>query len=293
MKDYGLFLGCLAPNRYPGIEVSTRVVLDTLGIKYADMNGASCCPAPGVTRSFDQTSWLAVGARNLVIAEKMNTDIMTICNGCHGSLFEVSHELRDEEKKKKVNKILDKAGLSYEGDVDVWHFADILYREVGLEKIKSMVKRPLGLKVAVHYGCHFLKPSTLKRIDDPERPKIIDEIVEALGCESVDYKDKLMCCGAGGGVRARNKDIALKMTSAKIKNVKKVGADVIVNPCPFCHLQFDRGQVEATEKGFLEDDGHPVPVLHLAQIMAMAFGLEEEKLGLDLHQVPVKLSINT
>ncbi|UCE75062.1 MAG: CoB--CoM heterodisulfide reductase subunit B, partial [Methanomassiliicoccales archaeon] len=66
---YALFLGCVAPNRYPGVESSTREILKELGVEFSELEGASCCPAPGVTRSFDKNTWLTIAARNLALAE--------------------------------------------------------------------------------------------------------------------------------------------------------------------------------------------------------------------------------
>jgi len=271
------------PLRYPGIESSTRAVLDSLGVELVDMQGASCCPAPGVTRSFDQTYWMSVAARNLVIAEKMGVDIVTICNGCFDTLFEVAHKLNhDVELRKKVNKILKEAGVDeYQGTVNVRHFVELLYKDVGVEAVRARAKTGKGLKAAVHYGCHFLKPSNIKKIDDAERPHIFDDLVEAAGMTSVPFKDKGTCCGAGGGVRARTPDVALKMTKENLTNMKAAGADVIVDCCPFCHLQYDVGQMQLKEFG--------IPVLHLSQLLGLAFGLEKEKLGLEVHQTKVNL----
>lgn len=283
MAKYAFFLGCIMPLRYPGIESSTREVMKSLGVELVDIEGASCCPAPGVTRSFDQTYWMTVAARNLALAEKMGLDIVTICNGCFDTLFETAHKLNhDPELRKKVNKTLrDAAGMEYNGTVNVRHFVELLYRDVGLEAIRSKVKGGKNLKAAVHYGCHFLKPSNIKKIDDAERPHVFDDIVEAAGMTSVMYKDKGMCCGAGGGVRARTPDVALKMTKENLDNMANAGVDVIVDCCPFCHLQYDVGQAELKEFG--------IPVLHLSQLMGLRFGLDKEKLGLEVHKTPVKL----
>ncbi len=283
MAKYGFFLGCIMPLRYPGIESSTRAVMDALGVELVDMQGASCCPAPGVMRSFDQTYWMSVAARNLVIAQKMGVDVLTICNGCFDTLFEVAHKLNhDPELRKKVNKILKEAGVEeYQGNVNVRHFVELLYKDVGVEAVRAKAKAGKGMKAAVHYGCHFLKPSNIKKIDDAERPHIFDDIVEAAGVTSLPFKDKGTCCGAGGGVRARTPDVALKMTKENLTNMKAAGAEVIVDCCPFCHLQYDAGQAQLKEFG--------IPVLHLSQLLGMAFGLDKAKLGLEVHQTKVNL----
>jgi heterodisulfide reductase subunit B2 len=281
-NKYALVLGCVAPYRYPGIEKSTREVFKVIGVELVELEGAGCCPAPGVIRSFDQNTWLALGARNLALAEKQGVDIMTICNGCFGSLFEANHVLQhDPEKLKAVNQILGKVGMKYNGTVKVRHFAEVLYNDIGMERIKTFVKNPLDYKIAVHYGCHFLKPSRLKQLDDSERPKLLDELVEVTGAKSINYKDKIMCCGAGGGVRSRNSATALKMTEEKLKNIKKVGAQMILDVCPFCHLQYDRSQKDLP--------GFDIPVIHLSQLHGMAFGLPREQLGLEAHEVKFKL----
>ncbi|UCE80736.1 MAG: CoB--CoM heterodisulfide reductase subunit B, partial [Methanobacteriota archaeon] len=235
--------------------------------------------------SFDQTYWMAVAARNLAIAEEMEVDIVTICNGCFDTLFEVAHKLNhDEELRAKVNKILkDATGTEYNGTVNVRHFVELLHNEVGVDAIKAKVKGDKRMKAAVHYGCHFLKPSNIKKIDDSERPRIFDDLVEAAGMESIEYKDKGTCCGAGGGVRARTPDVSLKMTEENLENMTKAGVEVIVDCCPFCHLQYDVSQVQ------LKDKNYRVPVLHLSQLLGLAFGLEKDKLGLECHQVKVEL----
>ena len=281
MAKYAFFLGCIAPLRYPGIEKSTRVVCEKLGIELVDLTDASCCPAPGVIKAFDKKTWLAAAARNLALAEKKGLDIITICNGCYGSLFDAAHELHEDKALlADVNKILAKIGMEYKGTTKVRHFAEVLYNEVGVEAIKSKITKPLEYEVAAFYGCHFLKPSKIKQLDDPENPHIIDDLIEATGAKSMPRKQKTMCCGAGGGLRAGFPNTAMKFTKTNLENIKESGAKYIIDVCPFCHLQFDLGQ---------KDLGFSFPVLHLSQLYGIAMGMDAKELGFSAHQTPVKL----
>ncbi|MFW9938455.1 MAG: CoB--CoM heterodisulfide reductase subunit B [Candidatus Thorarchaeota archaeon] len=286
-QKYSLFLGCIIPNRYPFIERATRKVFEKLGIDLIEMEGASCCPAPGVFRGFDIESWLIVGARNLTIAEENETDIALMCNGCYGSLLEVNHILKtDPEKRAIVNSHLAKVGREFKGTIEVRHIVDILYNEIGVEKIKQRTKygrkNKLDLNIAVHYGCHLVKPAESRPWDcDVEEPRFLDELVEATGSKSLNYKDKNMCCGAGGGVRSAFKDVSLDMTKEKLNNIRNAGADAIITACPFCHLQFDLGQVEINSSNKdLVNPNYKIPVIYYTQLLGLALGLTAEEVGL-------------
>ncbi|MCJ2540137.1 MAG: CoB--CoM heterodisulfide reductase subunit B [Candidatus Thermoplasmatota archaeon] len=284
--DIGFFVGCIAPLRYPGIESATREVLGKLGVSIRDLDGASCCPAPGVTRSFDVKTWVTMAARNIALAERQGQDILTVCNGCFGSLFESAHMLgEDPDLLREVNGILEGLNMTVTPHgVEIRHFAEFLAKDVNENTIKRSFKRKLDLDVAVHYGCHFLKPSKIKQLDDPERPTMVDKLVELTGARSLEYKEKQMCCGAGGGVRARHPETALAMTKDKMDIIKESGADCIVDVCPFCHLQYDKGQKALGKE-------YDVPVLHLAQLYGLAMDIDPKLLGFDAHAVPVKLKI--
>lgn len=285
MSKYAFFLGCVMPMRYPGIESSTREVMKQLGVELVDVDEFSCCPAPGVTRSLHSDTWLSVAAHNLVAAQEAGLDIVVVCNGCFGSLEEAAHMLNhNDEKRAAVNKVLKAAGSKeYKGKTKVHHFAVVLKNEVGLDAIKKKVTVPQeGLNVAIHYGCHFLKPSAVKGLENPENPRILDDLVEATGATSIDYRHKQMCCGAGGGVRANTPDVAQAMTEEKLDYLDEVETHMIVDVCPFCHLQYDRGQKDADRK-------KKYPVLHLSQLYGLAFGMDKSKLGFGMHDTPVDL----
>jgi len=125
---------------------------------------------------------------------------------------------------------------------------------------------------------------TIDRAKAGAQESALHEMVEALGARSVDYKEKMMCCGAGGGVRGYKIDYALDMTNEKLRNMQAVGVDCIVDVCPFCHLQFDKGQMEIAEKF---GDKYDIPVLHYGQLLGLAQGMSPDELGLDAHAIKV------
>lgn len=282
--EVAYFLGCIMNNRYPGIEKATRLLFEALDIELKDMEGASCCPAPGVFGSFDEKTWASIAARNLTIAEEMDVPVMTECNGCFGSLFEANHLLKENaEKREEVNEVLSEVGREFKGTTEVKHLAQILRDDVGYEKLASIIEKPLNLNVAVHYGCHFLKPTAEIGIEESaEDPSILDDLVEITGAKSVPYEEKMMCCGAGGGLRSRDLDVTLSFTKEKLENMEAAGVDAIVNVCPFCHLQFDQGQVEVNEK---YGTNFNLPVFHLAQLYGLAMGLDADELTFDAQRI--------
>jgi heterodisulfide reductase subunit B len=248
-----------------------------------DLVGATCCPAPGVFGSFDRVTWATVAARNLTLAEEGGHPITTGCNGCFASLWDANHELKhDEELRSKVNENLAEIDRKYKGTIEVTHYVDALYNTAGLDKIRKRVTRPLkGVRMALHPGCHWMRPKLLKKKDDSERPHIFRELCETSGAKYVPYKDELICCGAGGAVRTADVKIALEFTKQKFESLTEAGgADIIVTPCPFCELQLDLGQVEI-QKYF--DAEYHFDIMHVAELLALVFGHEPDEFGLKTH----------
>lgn len=169
-----------------------------------------------------------------------------------------------------------------EGRVDVKHAAQVLYEN--LELIKSKITHPLkGLKVAVHYGCHFLSPSDVIQWDDPFEPTTVDEIINTLGAESVDYDRKLQCCG--NPLLKTDKDLSYELLYQKLLEMKKAGVHVITVVCPSCFLQFDYQQ-KAVNKIYGTD--FKIPVLYLTELVALALGFSDKEISLKFHGIKPK-----
>ena len=283
-QDFLLFGGCLIPNRLPYLEDSARKVFKKLGVKFIDAP-FGCCPDPVGFNSVDHKSWLALGARNLTIAEKREKNIISLCNGCTQTLTAVNYELKhDERKKLEINKILSKIDREYKGTVAVNHFVKVLKENVGIEKIKNFITNPLtGLKVACHTGCHYMRPSEIMQYDDPMEPKVLRELVKATGADVVDYEEEVLCCGAGVG----NTDdkVAVQVLKRKFDSAISAGADCFVVICPACYQQMDNNQ-RNLQKMFEKE--YNIPILYLTELIALGMGYKYDDLNLKLHRARPK-----
>jgi heterodisulfide reductase subunit B len=281
MTDYALFLGCTIPARQPNYELSARKSLAKLGIELVDLAGFTCCCPPPV-QSIDLETSLAVAAYNICLAEEADLNIVTLCSGCFESLAMTNGMLKaDEELKARINKILSKAGKEFLGSKEVKHYLQVLMDDVGLERLKQKISKPLNnLKVAAFYGCHALRPSELLKFDDPERPRILENLIETLGAESVEYRNKLKCCG--GLLRGYSDDLALDLAREKLSNTTKAGADCIATLCPFCFIALDLGQLQIRSKLKEEFD---MPILHYSELLSLALGIDPKELALESHKI--------
>lgn len=280
MSDrYALFLGCTIPTKEFGYEASTRRVCDALGIDLEDLEGYICCGYPAETPIAHDT-WLTMAAYNIALAEEKGLDIVAPCNGCFNSLKKANTFLkRDPELLERINEFLSKLDRNFKGTVEVKHLAEVLYEH--REKIREKVKKPLqNISVAPHLGCHIVKPSEVMQVDDPNNPKILDELVEMTGAKSLNYIDKNMCCG--NVLRGLEEEVSVSMAKEKLMNIKDANADCMTTICPACHLQYDIGQLEIKSK-YKEE--YNIPVLHYPQLLGLALGLNPEELGIDLLKV--------
>ena len=272
---YLLFLGCAIPYRVSAYEISTRKVAEKLGIQLVDMPEYNCCGLPMDPVSHD--IMLALAARNLCVAEKQGLNIMTLCPGCAGTLRKVNKMLKEDKKLKElVNGYLKETGLEFKGTIEVKHLIQVLAEDVGFEKIKGAVRKPLNpLKVAEHNGCHVLRPVKYVGFDDPENPVMLKKLIEATGAKCLDYMDETECCGAP--IIGVNEKIPLQLARDKLSHIKDVGAQAMVTVCPFCHMMFDTNQ-SRIERMFNETFG--LPVLHYPQLLGLAMGFSPEELAL-------------
>lgn len=273
-NKYLIFLGCAIPYRVSSFEISSRKVLDRLGVELVEMPEFNCCGLPLDPVSHE--TMLIMAAKNLALAERQGLNILTLCPGCAGTLKKVNKILKaDKALREEINTHLKEVNLEFKGTIEAKHLLQLLKEDVGIEKIKDSVVKPLtNLKVAEHNGCHILRPKEFISFDDPEDPQTLKMLIEATGATCLDYIDETECCGAPSvGVSDK---VALALAKDKLSHVKQVDAQALITICPFCHIMYDTNELRI-EKLFNETYG--IPILHYPQLLGLAMGMTPEELA--------------
>lgn len=266
--------------------MAARQVAKVFGIEFVDIDDFECCGFP--MKSVHHDTFVFMAGRNILVAEEQGLHICTLCSACTGSLTEVNKYLTEHfGEKAKIMAAFKKQGLDFHFSkpIKIKHFTRVLYEDFEQEEIEKLITRKLsGLKVAAHYGCHYLKPADIyENVEDPENPHSLDELIRLTGAESVVYKEKAKCCGAG--VLAISEELAYSMARTKLQELSQNSVDALVLMCPFCSIMFDDNQRKIEQK-FQEQ--YSLPVLYYPQLLGIAMGIDERSLGLRMNRVSTK-----
>jgi heterodisulfide reductase subunit B len=272
------FPGCTLNTTAKGFDHSLRASAQVLGIVLAELPEWNCCGATFPLLA-DNVLDLAGPASVLVAAREAGERLAVACTTCYNVLRRTNLAISsDEDKREKLNFFIE---AEYEGDLQVLDVLQVLRDEVGFDKIAQMVKKPLtGLKAAAYYGCMVLRPAAEVAYDDPENPRALDDLLVALGTETVDYPHKGECCGAYLAVKSA--EATAQMTYTILSSAQKNGAQLMVSNCPLCQFNLDNQQVEMSRR---HTGYEPIPVFYFAQLLAVALGLESDDFGWEKHYI--------
>jgi succinate dehydrogenase / fumarate reductase cytochrome b subunit len=278
---FAYYPGCSARSTCAELNEATHRVAAKLGLALTQLESATCTGAREL-RAIDPIGFFTLNVRILALAEREGLPLMTICNTCTLNLLDAHAAFVDDpELAQKVNAALADEGLRYSGRTRISHFLWVLYEDIGVERLRDLVVRPLnGLSVAAFYGCHITRPPQRYGFVDSRNNVALERLAELLGCRPIDYSGRTECCGFH--TAAHDERVAIKLTGQHIKSARTGGAKVMVTPCPLCHTVLDGFQREI-EKDMGET--LDMPVLHLPQLVGLALGLTPEELRLDRHMV--------
>jgi heterodisulfide reductase subunit B len=275
MMRYAYYPGCSLEATGRPYQESVVAVSKTLGIELVELEDWNCCGATAYM-SINEALSFSLSARNLCQAKKIGDTLVTACSACYTNLRKTETYLAEfPEMKSKVNTALAEANLNYEGGIVTKHFLQTVVEDVGLDRIKSLVRNPLTeLRVAPYYGCQIARPYGIE--DDADNPTMMDKLLIAIGATPTYYPMKTVCCG--GSLMGIRKDVALRLCRNILMCAQQYDAQCIAVTCPLCQMNLDAFQ-SAVNRTY--GTSFNLPIIYFTQLMGVAFGLDSKGLGLN------------
>jgi heterodisulfide reductase subunit B2 len=268
---YVFFPGCSLDSTAKDYYLSTLAVARALKLDLPELPDWTCCGSTPAHQSSELLS-LALPAKNLLAAS--GNTMAVACAACYSRLKTANHRITSDASVR--GEVADALGADYDGSTPVKHLLEIMRDDLGYAAVAKRVTKPLkGLRVAAYYGCLLVRPPEVTRFDDPENPRVLDDVLEAAGAETVDWPHKTECCGASYSIT--NPEIVWLLSREVLAMARDAGADCIATACPLCQLNLDMRQRDI-EARYGERFG--LPVLYFTQLLGIAFGLAPSDLGL-------------
>lgn len=280
MSKFLFYPGCSMQRSARPYLDSLQAIQDDIGLELEEINDWNCCGATEYI-SVSRLPAYALNGRNLALAAQQANGARTViapCSACYLNLAKTDNYMqKDAQLNELVNEALAAGGLHYDpGSLKIRHLLDVIINRVGLDAVRRKVVNPLkGLRVAPYYGCMVVRPDPEHRFGNPEYPTALDDLMEALGAEVVDYPVKTQCCG--GHMTQISSSVAYELIRRLIYAADSNQADILVTLCPMCQLNLDAYQEDMNDH--FGTDYH-IPIVYFTQLMGLAFGHHPSELGL-------------
>jgi heterodisulfide reductase subunit B len=279
MKKIGFYPGCSLEGTAREYTESVEAIAKAFDFELQQVPDWNCCGATAA-HNLNKVLSLALPARILALAEKAGIkEILVPCAACSNRLLVTQHELfENPELKKQVEETME---MPLNEPIRILNVIQFI-QEYILPELPGKVKYSFGKKAACYYGCLLVRPHDILRFDRVEDPQSMDEVMKAIGAETIDWPFKTECCGAGLSVSRT--DLVGKLSGKIVKEAEDRGAEAIIVACPMCHANLDMRR-SAIDK-FLGKKSK-IPVLYLTQAIALAVGIGEKEAGVKRHLVKV------
>jgi Fe-S oxidoreductase len=199
-SDTLLHIGCMISYPLSSMGKSIIRILKKLKIDFTISPEERCC-GYFVYNTGNHEEAQALISQNSEIF-KQYSQIITACAGCY--TFLKAH---------------------YSLNTPIKHVIEVIFEKLGTIKLGTPFS---GKKAIFQDSCHIARPHGIT-----EEPRMI---LKRIGLELIEFNSAL-CCGANGGMRNINPDIALEVGRMRLLEAKEK-SDLLVTLCPFCIAHF-------------------------------------------------------
>ena len=259
---YNYYPGCTLSTKEKKLDRAARRAAEALGFPLVELEEWQCCGAV-YPLAPDAIAERLSAVRALAAAKAKGGVLVTLCSACHHVLKRVNHDMATKpEIAAKVNAYLE-LEEPYQGETQVLHYLEVLRDHIGWGNLAKQVKKPLkGRLIGGYYGCMLLRPGQVMTMDDPERPRILEDFLKALGATPVEYGMRNECCA--GYLAVTQKDLCQRMVGEIKGNAAGCGAQKLITACPLCAYNL-----------VANAEANTIPVAYFTELLAEALGVAE------------------
>lgn len=266
--DYMYFVGCASSYVNPEIAQSVAKVFAASGVPFMVMKDEKCCGnVPYSTGMVKEAKAIAEENIKKVKDAGVKT-LVTSCAECY-RMWKVDYP-------KLLNISTEDLGF------EVIHFME--FADKMLEEGKLKLSKSVDYRYTFHDSCGtsrlcdpwveykgergwmgMIYPGLLRRRGRhglyKQSRNLLNAVPNGNFTELIRARENAFCCGAGRGVKAAFPDLASHSANHRLKEIKDVGADVVVSSCPWCKTNFTDAANE---------DGAAVKFIDIAELIAAA-----------------------
>lgn len=259
--NFSYYPGCTLKTKAKDLDRYARLSAQALGITLEELPDWQCCGG-AFSMAKDEIASKLSSVRALAASRDLGQDLVTMCSACHNVIKQANDAMaNDKDFSRNANNYM-ALDTPYTGETKVLHYLEVLRDVVGFEELAKKVINPLkGKKIAAYYGCLLLRPGKILQMDNPENPRIMEDLIRALGAEPVIYPYRNECCG--GYVTMEDPQLAGKKSRQVMESAQEMQADMVITACPLCLYNLKK------------NGGVELPVKYFTEVLAQALGVAE------------------
>lgn len=241
-----LFVPCFVDQLYPRVAIAALEVLERLGLSVDVPTGAACCGQPPANAGFERAGDTALAQFGRTFARYDTTIILS--GSCAMHIRSHASSLGDDGPQAAARAV---------------EFCAFLHDVIGVERVATLnAKR--SARAAVHIGCHALRGLGLASSSELHVPRFdkvraLLETIHGLTFAELARPDE--CCGFGGSFSVTEPDVSARMGRDRLRDYQQSGVDMVVSTDVSCVMHL---------RGLASRDGQPLPMLHVAELLAGA-----------------------